>query len=142
MTNYIYSASNNAFFPTSFIDAYSDFNLSDAVEVEDSVYLEFITPPEGKIRIAGGDGLPAWGDIPPLTHLQIVAAADLKKQVLITKAAATIAPLQYAADLGIATPEEISALKEWKTYRVMLNRVDISFGTDVVWPTRPASQAR
>lgn len=138
MTNYIYSANNNAFFPTSFINAYSDFNLSDAVEVEDSVYLEFITPPEGKIRIAGGDGFPAWGDIPPLTHLQIVAAADSKKQVLITESATAIAPLQYAVDLGIAIPEEISALKEWMTYMVMLNRVDTSLGADVIWPTRPA----
>lgn len=142
MTNYLYSAKNNAFFPTSFIDAYSDFNLSDAVEVEDSVYLEFINPPAGKIRIAGGDGLPAWSDIPPLTHEQLVAEAEAKKQYLLSEAADAIAPLQDAVDLDMVTPEEESALKEWKKYRVMLNRVDTSPGVGVVWPTRPASPAR
>ncbi|OBU12154.1 tail fiber assembly protein [Morganella psychrotolerans] len=138
MTNYIYSANNNAFFPTSFIDAYSDFNLSDAVEVDDSVYLEFITPPVGKIRIAGGDGFPAWGDIPPLTKEQLVEQAGTKKQCLMAEATVSMAPLQDADDIGEATDEELAQLKAWKKYRVMLNRVDTSLGADAVWPTPPA----
>ncbi|HHN8402974.1 TPA: tail fiber assembly protein [Morganella morganii] len=137
MTNYIYSASNNAFFPTSFIDAYSDFNLSDAVEVEDSVYLEFITPPEGKIRIAGGDGLPAWGDIPPPTKEQLIEQADAKKQRLMADATVSMAPLQDADDIGEATDDELLQLKAWKKYRVLLNRVDTSTAPDIDWPVKP-----
>ena len=137
MTNYIYSASNNAFFPTSFIDAYSDFNLSDAVEVDDSVYLEFITPPVGKIRIAGGDGLPAWGDIPPLTKEQLIEQAEAKKQRLMADATVSMAPLQDADDIGEATDDELLQLKAWKKYRVLLNRVDTSAAPDITWPVKP-----
>ncbi|EFE24676.1 hypothetical protein EDWATA_00396 [Edwardsiella tarda ATCC 23685] len=43
---------------------------------------------------------------------------------------------------AVAQPEEESALKEWKIYRVLLNRVDTSLGAAVVWPTPPASPAR
>lgn len=75
---------------------------------------------------------------PKLTHEQQIERAEAQKQAFIAEVAATIAPLQDAVDLDIATPEETSALKEWKTYRVMLNRVDTSLGADVVWPTRPA----
>ncbi|PZT65515.1 tail fiber assembly protein, partial [Escherichia coli] len=42
-----------------------------------------------------------------------------------------IAPLQDAADLEIATEEEISLLEAWKKYRVLLNRVDTSTAPDI-----------
>ena len=71
-----------------------------------------------------------------------IASAEAQKQYLLSEATAIIAPLQDAVDLDIATPEEISVLKEWKTYRVMLNRVDTSPGADVIWPMPPASRAR
>ncbi|WP_176489256.1 tail fiber assembly protein, partial [Morganella morganii] len=48
-----------------------------------------------------------------------------------------IDPLQDAVELEMATPEEESALKEWKKYRVLLSRVDTSLGSDVAWPIRP-----
>ncbi|PDO83344.1 hypothetical protein [Kosakonia pseudosacchari] len=36
------------------------------VEVEESVFLEFIgRPPEGKVCGKGPDGMPAWVDAPP-----------------------------------------------------------------------------
>ncbi len=74
---------------------------------------------------------------PPVSHEQLVAAAEEKKQYLITEAATTITPLQDAVDLGMATPEEEALLKEWKKYRVMLNRVDTSPRADAVWPMPP-----
>ncbi|HCR3777860.1 TPA: tail fiber assembly protein [Morganella morganii] len=70
------------------------------------------------------------------------ADAEIQKQALMAEASDIIAPLQDAVDLDMATPEEESALKEWKKYRVLLNRVDTSPGVGVVWPTRPASPAR
>lgn len=48
-----------------------------------------------------------------------------------------IAPLQDAADLEIATEEEISLLEAWKKYRVLLNRVDTSTAQDIEWPALP-----
>ena len=70
------------------------------------------------------------------------ADAEIQKQALMAEASDIIAPLQDAVDLDMATPDEESALKEWKKYRVLLNRVDTSPGVGVVWPTRPASPAR
>ncbi|HCP3098873.1 TPA: tail fiber assembly protein, partial [Escherichia coli] len=47
------------------------------------------------------------------------------------------APLQDAVDLEIATEEEKSLLAAWKTYRVLLNRVDTSLSPDIEWPSQP-----
>ena len=48
-----------------------------------------------------------------------------------------IAPLQAAFDVGIATDEELAKLKVWKTYFVLLSRVDVSKAPDVDWPKKP-----
>ncbi|HBB3890913.1 TPA: tail fiber assembly protein [Escherichia coli] len=45
--------------------------------------------------------------------------------------------VQDAADLEIATEEEISLLEAWKKYRVLLNRVDTSTAQDIEWPALP-----
>ncbi|EPO1181952.1 tail fiber assembly protein [Escherichia coli] len=37
----------------------------------------------------------------------------------------------------VATEEEVVALAEWKKYRVLLMRVDISTAPDIVWPPVP-----
>lgn len=69
---------------------------------------------------------------------QLVSDANAKKTVLMTEAAERIAPLQDASDLGIATNEELAQLKAWKTYRVLLSRVDVSKAPDVEWPEKPS----
>ncbi|MBG6242237.1 MAG: tail fiber assembly protein, partial [Candidatus Symbiopectobacterium sp. Dall1.0] len=56
---------------------------------------------------------------------------------LMQKASAAIAPLQDAADLDMATEAESALLVAWKTYRVLLNRVDISTAPDIEWPEQP-----
>jgi hypothetical protein len=72
--------------------------------------------------------------IPP----DYAAQAEAKKTKLLTAAAAAIAPLQDAVELGIATDEEAALLTAWKKYRVLLNRVDTSKAPDIEWPERPA----
>ncbi len=59
------------------------------------------------------------------------------KNNLMQVASEHIAPLQDAADLEIATEEEISLLEAWKKYRVLLNRVDTSTSQDIEWPALP-----
>lgn len=49
----------------------------------------------------------------------------------------TIAPLQDAVDIGIATDDETIRLSEWKRYRVALSRIDISKAPDIEWPKNP-----
>lgn len=57
------------------------------------------------------------------------AAADL-----------AIAPLQDAVDLNDASPEEATALKAWKRYRVALNRLpeQTDYPNTIDWPALPA----
>ncbi|MCU6275754.1 tail fiber assembly protein [Morganella morganii] len=137
MTNYIYSANNNAFFPTSFIDAYSDFDLSDAVEVEDSVYLEFINPPDGMIRVPGDDGLPAWSKIPPPTKEQLIEQAEAEKQRRIAEVHTETQMLQTKLALGRIKDDEKARLNAWLDYLDELEAVDVSTAPDIIWPVKP-----
>ncbi|CAM6643993.1 phage tail protein [Escherichia coli] len=61
-------------------------------------------------------------------------------QFFIQEFSEHIAPLQDAVDLDIATEEETSLLAAWKTYRVLLNRVDISVAPDIEWPAVPVME--
>ncbi|EHM0210861.1 tail fiber assembly protein, partial [Escherichia coli] len=59
MTQYYYSASENAFFPAVLEEQYKKAGTfpDDAREIDDDVAVTFIgNPPDGKIRIAGSDG--------------------------------------------------------------------------------------
>ncbi|CNK56000.1 tail fiber assembly protein [Yersinia frederiksenii] len=66
-----------------------------------------------------------------------VQEAEEKKTRLLNTAAAKIAPLQDAVDTGLATDEEKEQLIAWKTYRVLLNRIDTSKAPDIEWPVAP-----
>ncbi|MDO2449788.1 tail fiber assembly protein [Enterobacter vonholyi] len=57
-----------------------------------------------------------------------------KKVRLINEATTVIATLQDAVDLSIATTQEVESLREWKIYRVLLNRVDPN---EPDWPLKP-----
>lgn len=74
---------------------------------------------------------------PPIAKEQLVTQAEQEKQSLLSEANESIAPLQYAVDLGMATDEEMARLEEWKKYSVILNRVDTSLAPDIEWPQKP-----
>ncbi|MEQ4653031.1 tail fiber assembly protein [Providencia rettgeri] len=74
---------------------------------------------------------------PPKTKEQHIAEAEQQKQSLLAEANNAIAPLQDAVDLEMATDEEAAALQAWKTYRVLLNRVDTSTAPNIDWPEKP-----
>ncbi|HCH7988783.1 TPA: tail fiber assembly protein [Citrobacter freundii] len=137
----MYAFSNGNFYPLSMQEVYETAGTwpTEYIEVEESVFVEFsATPPDGKIRGTGDDGMPAWVDIPPRTQEEIVAEAELQKANLRLLADSEIDWRQDAVDAGIATVEETAALAEWKKYRVLLMRVDTA---KPVWPTPPGEQA-
>ncbi|AZP49581.1 tail fiber assembly protein [Rahnella aquatilis] len=68
---------------------------------------------------------------------ELTAQASTKRDSLMLTASAAIAPLQDAVDISDATEDETALLKEWKQYRVTLNRLDLSNATTVVWPEPP-----
>nr|WP_199637509.1 tail fiber assembly protein [Serratia sp. PAMC26656]MBJ7892360.1 tail fiber assembly protein [Serratia sp. PAMC26656] len=110
----------------------------DARPVSDEIYAAFIAnPPEGKVRGADDAGMPCWEDAPPPAKAQLIEMAQRKLSTLMTMATKAIAPLQDAVELGIATDSEKVLLNDWKRYRVMLNRIDISVVPDIEWPLKP-----
>ncbi|WP_246593306.1 tail fiber assembly protein [Photorhabdus akhurstii] len=71
------------------------------------------------------------------TKEELIQQAEHEKSQLLTRINNLVAPLQDAVDLGIATEAEKNVLLEWKKYRVVLSKVDISLAPDVEWPEQP-----
>lgn len=76
---------------------------------------------------------------PPPTDAQLAAAGISKRDRLLVGATLAMAPLQDAVELDDATPAEIALLKQWKQYRVAVNRVPDQDGwpREIAWPIAP-----
>lgn len=114
----------------------------DTATAQESEIKELGELPDGVTTTAPDVELPKWNGKRWVTDKAAkkesdVGAAEAQKQYLLSEAAESIAPLQDAVELDMATPEEESALKEWKKYRVMLNRVDTSTAPVITWPVKP-----
>lgn len=66
-------------------------------------------------------------------------AATNRRTLLMQFAGTQIGALQDAVDLEIAQDKEVALLKAWKTYRVQLNRIDLTAAIPdaVQWPASP-----
>jgi len=74
---------------------------------------------------------------PGPTPEQVLAVNTATRDALMRVAAASIAPLQDAVDLNMATAQEVADLDNWKRYRIALSRLDLS-GASVTWPEAPS----
>ncbi|CDH32335.1 tail fiber assembly protein [Xenorhabdus bovienii] len=143
MNYYYYSPTQNAFYPYALKRDYVNAgSWPDAgINVDEAVFEKYTaTPPMGKMRVAGADGLPTWGDIPPVpppTPEALQQQAESVKQQLLRVATEKIDICQDAVDLGMATDAEKSTLTEWRKYRVLLNRVNCTTASDIYWPEQP-----
>ncbi|GAB7197796.1 MULTISPECIES: tail fiber assembly protein [Dickeya] len=81
----------------------------------------------------------AWVTDVAAQHAAEVAAAQQEQAARKTAATARITELGYAADLGMATDAEQTALTAWKTYLVQLSRLDTSAAPDIDWPETPST---
>ncbi|EKN3562369.1 TPA: tail fiber assembly protein [Yersinia enterocolitica] len=45
--------------------------------------------------------------------------------------------MQDAVDTSMATNDDKAQLTAWKTYRVLLSRIDTSKAPDIEWPVSP-----
>ncbi|MFP5424685.1 MAG: tail fiber assembly protein [Gammaproteobacteria bacterium] len=112
-------------------------------------------PDDGKVQLPGLDlgdrqattvGTIDWSQVITAEHKAQAAADELLAAITAeitqrrTFADSVIAPLQDAVDLDEATEAEISTLKEWKRYRVTLNRLPDQEGypAEIDWPAPPA----
>ncbi|EOI7388294.1 tail fiber assembly protein, partial [Yersinia enterocolitica] len=94
------------------------------------------TPPVGK-TLGVASGRPAWVDLPPLTHDELVASINAKKSQLKSVADSEISWRQDAVDVGYAEGNEVTELAAWKKYRVLLMRIDALKTADITWPQLP-----
>ncbi|WP_162733420.1 tail fiber assembly protein, partial [Escherichia coli] len=83
------------------------------------------------------DGMPAWIDIPPPTHEEQIAAAELKKQQLINQVNEYINSKQWPGKsvLGRLKDDELTQYNLWLDYLDALEAVDVSSAPDIVWPS-------
>ncbi|EFH9682932.1 tail fiber assembly protein [Escherichia coli] len=116
------------------------------VDIDEVIFREYFydTPPEGKYRCVGEDGLPAWADIPPPTREEQIASAETKKQQLINQANDYMNSRQWVgkAAIGRLKGEELAQYNLWLDYLDALELGDTSSAPDIEWPTPPAVQAR
>jgi len=70
----------------------------------------------------------------------VIAEAKERISKCLALATEKIAPLQDATDLGMATEEESASLIAWKTFRVLMSRVEskAGFPENIDWPVQPA----
>ncbi|HEE0054007.1 TPA: tail fiber assembly protein [Citrobacter freundii] len=144
MNTYFYSAKYNSFFPLELKDDYINGIgwPEDAIEVTEQVYSVFTgEPPEGQKRVAGKNGLPEWEDIPPPSHEEMVAQAEIEKQSRIDAANAYINSKQWPgkAAMGRLKDTEKAQYNLWLDYLDELEAVDTSTAPDIIWPEVPAT---
>lgn len=108
-------------------------NLSVAVVNKKSVPKDFPDNADGQWVF---DGKKITPRVIPASEL--IAQAEETRAQLMAEANQKIAPLQAALDVGMATDEELVQLKAWKTYLVLLSRVDVSTAPDIDWPVAPS----
>lgn len=140
MNSYLYSPSENAFYPVVMKEDYlsADTWPADGLEIDDERALIYMgEPPEGKMRVTGDDGLPCWVDIPPPTQEELIAQADAAKEALISSAKETISLWQTELQLGVISDEDKASLIAWMNYIKAVQAVDTSKAPDVSWPDKP-----
>ncbi|ELT6379904.1 tail fiber assembly protein [Salmonella enterica] len=145
MKNVIYfSASTCGFYDSR---AMSDYILrgsfpDDAIEMtEKEISLFYMTlPPVGKI-LGSNSGRPAWSDIPPPTHEELVAVAEREKKLRIATANDFMSSKQWPgkAAIGRLKGDELAQYNLWLDYLDALEAVDTTSAPDIKWPTSPAS---
>lgn len=116
---------------------------------------DIVNPKNGAVNLPTGIGVQPATAAPGVIDWSQVVTAEMKAervaaQLLATAQAETatrrasadsaIAPLQDAVDLDEATEAEAARLKDWKRYRVALNRLPEQPGypNDIDWPAPPA----
>ncbi|EOD3175800.1 tail fiber assembly protein [Citrobacter freundii] len=141
MMEFGYSKTTNAFYDMSRKDLFIEAGTwpGDVVEVEQNIADEFMqTPPSGKLRVSGDDGLPAWGDIPPPTRDKLIAIAENERQRLLAYADVVMLDWRTELMLGEISDTNRAKLSAWLAYKNEVKEVDVTIDPEnVIWPVPP-----
>ncbi|HHR6225651.1 TPA: tail fiber assembly protein [Providencia alcalifaciens] len=139
--SYYYSSTENAFYPAEMQVSYKNAGSwpENGKWVDDLVFTEFATSPApaGKMRVAGKNGMPKWGDLPKPTKDQLMAEAEQQKQLLADGAEKNITILERKVRLGMATEDEKDLLTAWEIYSIKVSDIDTSLAPEIDWPQKP-----
>lgn len=136
-----YSPSTNSFYPDDLLSVYEEAGTlpNDLIPASEDVFRVFTATPEpGKMRVAGSDGLPAWGDIPPPTHEELIAIAEQVRQQLLTHADAVMLDWRTELMLGEISDANRAKLSAWLAYKNDVKAVDVTTNPEHInWPVLP-----
>lgn len=134
-----YSAKKNAFYLLDEEAAYrANGNWPDDVRsVSDEVWQKFAgTPPEGKQRGPGKEGMPVWTDIPEQED-RTIEENQAVKNALLEKADTEIRMLSVVQDVYGLSEDEKVKLDAWKKHLAEVYRLNASVAEKVDWPDAP-----
>jgi hypothetical protein len=80
----------------------------------------------------------AWVKDDAAEQTQLIQEGEILKKERMQQAVLQIDTLQDAIDMEMATEEEKTQIMEWKKYRILLNRLNMSSSPDIEWPQIPA----
>lgn len=140
MSNFVFSPSKEAFFARAWQQEYIDSGTwpEDALIISDDLYYQYSSaPPPGK-KLISVDNLPAWGDVPPPTHEELIAAAEQVRQQLLAHADATMLDWRTELMLGELSDANRAKLSAWLAYKNDVKAVDVTTDPEhVSWPVPP-----
>ncbi|MBB6984730.1 tail fiber assembly protein [Escherichia coli] len=142
MNSHVWSALNVNFYPVSIMGSYinAGVDLSDAVEIDDSIVNIYrAQPPAGKM-LGVVDGKPGWIDVPPPTPEEMAAAAENERLRRIDDANDFMDSRQWPgkAAIGRLKDADLAQYNLWLDYLDALYAVDASAAPDINWPIAPA----
>lgn len=140
--NYFYDALTNLFYCDINKQAYIDAGTwpEDMVEVPAETFTEFAgTPPNGKIRIAGDDGLPAWSDLPPPTTEEKLHVVEAMRTQLLAYADAITADWRTELALDEISDGDKDKLSAWMAYKREVKAIsgESAIADGFEWPPQP-----
>lgn len=135
-----FSATTLAFYPLDMKDGYIAAGTwpDDIVKLTDAERDKYwMQPaPEGK-ELGCLKGRPAWVNVTPPTHEEMVRQAEVKKAFLISEVESETAMLRTKLALGRIKDDEKARLNAWLDYLDELEAVDVSTAPDITWPVKP-----
>ncbi|MEB0359547.1 tail fiber assembly protein [Citrobacter freundii] len=139
--DYLFSPSTRGFYPEPMRKIYEQAASLpyDTVVVSEDVRNTYNdTPPPGKCLIVV-DGLPAWGDIPPPSHDEMIKAAETERSRLLSHADTTTADWRTELALGEISDSDKAQLSAWMAYKrdVKAISAETAISSGFKWPEQP-----
>lgn len=134
---------NNQFLPLAAQSEYIASGMWDeksGVFVGEDIFQTFPPTLDGRNRVTGKDGMPAWADAPEPTPYELAEAVERQRTLLITTANAYMSDRQWPgkAAIGRLKDGELTQYNLWLDYLDALYAVD-NDAPDIEWPTAPVA---